>query len=186
MRILGTISSSRQINTNDFAYIATVTADGNSDTLDFQNISQDYKHLRLICMLKTTNSTANNTRMRWAFNNDTTNSNYYGAYYVWEGDGSSVIRGFENDRLVGIATQSYTGQTAQFAMNILEIMNYTGTQKKGAKFRGGTAKSAANGGYAQYSLLWNNTSAINRITVSATSGNFYNNSKITLYGIKGN
>ena len=157
---------------------------GNQGTFSFTSIPSTYKHLQLRLMSKD-NRVATGDSIQIRFNSDTS-SNY--SYHGIVGNGSttdisalSSTNAFEFYRSAG-----NSGTTNIFGAMILDIVDYTNTNKNktvkafaGADWNGG-------GEIWLNSGAWYSTSAVNSITLIPTNGStFLQFSHFALYGIKG-
>ena len=159
-----------------FESIATVIApSAGLSTITFNNIPQNYAHLQLRMMVF--NSAYGNLR----FNNDTTASNYYSHQLVGGGGGSDVIgAAYANN-----AYSPYSTASNQPYVEILDILDYTNTNKfKTTRALSGVDMNGS-GSVRLASNLWRSATAINRIDLTANTGNFAQNSHFALYGIRG-
>jgi hypothetical protein len=161
--------------------IATATPSGSDVT--FSSIPQEYKHLQIRAIAKTTRNDAAVDTMYFRFNGDT-GSNYN--VHTFSSNGSSV----ESSSYPGTTiwgTWSLTDAQSQantFAPVVFDIIDYSDTNKfKTTKSLGGSDRNGA-GGTGQFSGLWRNTAAITSIRIFA-EGNFVSGSHFALYGIKG-
>lgn len=176
MPIIGTIASSTRqgISTGSYDSISTFTVSASTATeIDFQNIPQTYKHLQIRGYgLFTGGASAG----YYKFNN--TSSDYSVVSLFTDG---VTIAGTSFSGTIGCWWTAAAGTTPDTPVPfVIDIPDYTSTTK--------TKTSIARTGWSpnyveQNSNLWNNTSAINRITF--TNGNtFLQNTVISIYGIK--
>lgn len=177
--ILGIWASEQQAYAGVFDSIATVTVGaGGSSTITFSSIPSTYKHLQLRSNdLKT--SAGDTTAMR--FNSDS-GANY--TRHFLYGDGSaataSASTGDTGFRIAGAAGNGST--TSPFGV-VVDILDYTNTNKyKTIRSLSGVDKNGS-GEVALISGLWLNSSAVTSITLYAGS-NFAQYSHFALYGIK--
>ncbi len=164
--------------------IATTTVGaGGASTISFTSIPSTYTHLQLRMIAKQTTATAITTGNLY-FNNDTTNTNY--ARHELYGDGASVAAN-------GIPTGSnsskivfYAGSGTQFGPSVIDILDYTNTNKnKTVRALGGVDNDGS--GYATFtSGLWLSTAAITRIDLTFSAATSQQYSSFALYGIRGN
>jgi len=177
--IPGVIASGKlgHLNNNNFFSIATATVgSGGSSSVSFTSIPQTYTHLQLRCIMQI-NANAINPLM--SFNGDTGN-NYTWQQGYGDGSGSSGLGASASTAQPGIGLQ-YT--STQWGYIIIDIMDYTSGKLKSMKSMGGTDKNGSghvgiNGG------LWNNSSAINAISISSTTQSWVQYSQFALYGVK--
>lgn len=199
MPILGTIASSRLTTppaTQAFESIQTVTVTGASSTaLTFSSIPAHFKHLRIIGLAKSTytNSGTGQSGYGMYFNN--TKSGQYNTQTI-RGNSSVVSRGasvnqdiVQNLAMAWNTAGNYGTQvrTTQF----IDIFDIQASKAKVVMYTDGF--SVRNSGTNQEVLvgtsIWNNTAAITSITLDATAtyadGPFAQNTKFTLYGLRG-
>ena len=180
--------------TGSYDAIATATATGSSGTITFSNIPQTYTHLQLRIQARgTSGSGGYYTSVAVTLNSDTTATNYY-HHYVG-GNGSGTIYGSANtyatNSLINIPNALNTSNV--FAGGIIDILDYTSTNKNktlrslnGADLNN-TSGFPYSGAIFLASMLWNSTAAINSITFTADptySTNFASGSSFALYGVK--
>lgn len=186
MPILGIIASSITGNlfTNSYESIATTTVgSGGSATITFSSIPAIYKHLQIRAFCKCTASDSNIQSIFGQFNSDT-GSNY--ARHFLNGSGSAVAQnGYTSQTSMFFGTNINANVTSVFASNVIDILDYTNTNKyKTTRSMSGVD---ANGtGFVQFmSGLWLNTAAITSITIRPNSDDFAQYSSFALYGIRG-
>ena len=171
---------------NSFESIAgtVVVGAGGQATVVFSNLPQNYKHLQVRAISRTTFAgiaTGINAR----FNSDS-GSNY--ALHQLYGDGVSAAA-------YAAATQSYmavsttigsTGLANAFGVFILDILDYTDTNKN-KTVRSLVGKDLNGSGEASlYSSVWLNTASVTTVTILPSDGsNFSQHSHFALYGIRG-
>jgi hypothetical protein len=194
MLILGTIASSKStgLSTGYYSIASGVVDSGESLTIDFSTIPDTYKHLQIRISARSTYSyTVDDAFMR--FNGDTGNNYSYHNYY-----GAAPLNSFininqstTNDKLNwGQAGGIGTSLKGQYGLAVIDILDYASTSKK-KSFRSTSGMSTNSAGQSNIggrvgnaTGLWNNTDAINQITIfSASPRNFNENSVFSLYGI---
>jgi hypothetical protein len=178
MPILGIIASSRPAFelVGSYDSLATVTVGTAVSSITFAGIPSGYKHLQIRGIA----AGVNNTFADMTFNSDT-GSNY--AFHDIYGDGASAGAESGASR-ANIPTTALPNVTSVFNGLIIDILDYANTNKfKTARILQGRD---TNGGGAIYFIsgLWQNTNAINSITITSRSGNIATNSSFALYGIK--
>lgn len=177
--IVGLLDAGIPASTNSYESIATFTVgSGGQSTITFSSIPSTYKHLQIRCAIM--NTTTNNPR--FTLNNDTTGANYY-MHSIYNNN-PNVATYNEANNAGGIAF-AYNETTTSPTASIVDILDYTNTNKnKTSRIMSGY--DANGSGYLFYrSGLWMSTSAVNRIDMTATGGNFAQYSSFALYGIKG-
>jgi hypothetical protein len=175
----------------DFESIATVTLGASQTTVTFASIPQTYKHLQIRAISKY-NTVANSDDYGIVqFNSDTNYLNY--ASHFLYGDGATAAS------TSVIAASTYPGaiifdsplsgasQTSVFGSSIIDILDYTNTNKN--KTTRSLSGWDANGiGWVQFtSGLWLSTAAISSIVISqkGSARDFVQYSHFALYGLKG-
>jgi hypothetical protein len=175
---------------SDFQAISTTTVtSGGASEIVFSSIPQYYKHLQIRGIGRTAQSGSGGSALGIQFNSDT-GSNYSSHRYYANGTGTGSndsSGGLTNTAQVGNMTAS--GNDANlFAPNIIDIVDYTGTNnKKVCRSLSGTDFGSSGAGYPMYiHLTWNNTNAITSIRLYHTSGNnLSQHTSFTLYGLRG-
>lgn len=174
----------------DYISIATTTVGaGGTSTITFSSIPATYSHLQIRYMAKNSGTSENFVAMKWTYNSDTA-ANYSSHYIYGSGSvtGSAATTSASSaggDGLIGIIFDNAVTVPNMFSVGILDIVDYANTNKyKTSKLLFGADLN----GLGRISLLssnWRSTSAINRIDLSCTTGNFIQYSQFALYGIKG-
>jgi len=178
--LIGIIASSGGVtSTNSYESIATTTVSSPVSSITFSSIPSTYQHLQIRFISKL--SAGDDVIMR--FNGDTGN-NYWN--HILYGNGSSAIAGVPfSGAYSGIALY-YTGSTASVAGGVIDVLDYTSTNKnKTVRFLGGYDDNGS-GNIDFASGSWSATpAAINSIVLKPVSANFAQYTQIALYGIKG-
>jgi len=159
--------------------IATTTLGSAASTITFNSIPNTFTDLRLVWVVR---ASTTSVFPYVTFNNDT------GTNYSWTrvyGDGASAASQRNTTRAY-IAPQWFTGisdATDQFNLLTLDIFSYAGSTYKTALT---TSQADKNGsGTVERTVgLWQSTSAINRIDLTASSSTWAAGTTATLYGIK--
>ena len=153
--------------------IQTVTVGaGGSSTITFSSIPSTYKHLQLRMLRKT----LADVNPLFTFNSDSTGS--YINHYIY-GNGTSANAGVSSTSSTS-AVMTYCG--ANWGAGILDILDYTNTNKTKVTRELGGADLNGSGNIILSSNLWNKTNAITSIQITTTS-NFQEYSSFALYGI---
>lgn len=167
----------------------TLVGSGGTSTITFSNIPQNYKHLQLRTLSKSDYSAlAGDDTNNMYFNSDTTYTNY--RTHRLNGNGSSATSNTVQSSGVqilaaGQSTRSYTGYTSMFGCGVIDILDYTNTNKyKTVRMLAGSDMNGA-GDIAFHSSLWMNTAPITNIVINNSVGNFTQYSRFALYGIRG-
>jgi hypothetical protein len=164
---------------NTFELIASVTVPSAQATIAFTSIPNTFTDLCIKWSLITT-SGANNCSI--AFNGSTSNF----SNRQLGGDGSSVYSASRSDNLNALLANG-TGYTANVAAsNEIYIPNYAGSTAKAFSSDSVTENNASGADAVIRAHLWNNSAAIDSITLYAAngSGNFAQYSTAYLYGVK--
>lgn len=160
---------------NTFVAIAGNTVgSGGASSIDFQNIPSSYTDLVLYLSVRT----SSNDSVYISFNNTTTT--YAGKFMEANGVVSSS-GAMANGRYL---VYPITTTTNTFAYSMTYIPNYTSSNRKA--FYTDSAMEA-NSTTAYLDLLanvWENTAAIDRITLTPSAYTFSQYTTATLYGIK--
>lgn len=164
----------------DFESIATVSVgSGGAANVEFTSIPGTYTHLQIRGIGKSTSSP---TDLDIQFNSDT-GSNYR-AHRLY-GDGSSVVADVSTQTTRLDRAGFLAGGTSVFAANIIDILDYTNTNKY-TTVRSLYGYDNNGSGYQFFSSgLWMNTNAITSIKLYPDAGNFVQYTTFALYGIKG-
>lgn len=155
---------------NTYEAIASTTLTATASSIDFTSISSSYTDLVLICYLQDS-GTASYIRV----NNDS-GSNY--SRNILYGSGTSAAAYRDSGTTIPAGGQA----SPNFAPQIFHFMNYSNTSTfKNVLNRQNEAANFISVGLS----TWRSTSAINRITLNATSANSLQaGTQVSLYGIK--
>lgn len=180
----GSFSRSTQVGNSiilpgDYESIATATVgSGGASTVTFSSIPSTFKHLQLRSfVLFSGASTYGNLR----FNSDTTAANYYA--HGLTGTGAVVSASAYSSSAWSPWTTS--GSSTYPYVEIMDILDYSSTNKYKTVRQLLGYDMNGTGNIALTSSLWSNTAAINRIDLTANSGNWTQYSHFALYGIRG-
>ena len=178
--ILGILDSGVSVLPCSYVSIATVTVGaGGSASVSFTSIPADYTHLQVRCLAK-----ANNAGSSFEVINMTINGNNLTKNHYLYGNGSSAAAGVgANNAVINVPSAGYT---SIFAGAVMDILDYTNTNKnKTIRTLGGVDTNGA-GELVLYSNLYAvNTNAITSLSFSVTGTNIAQYSHFALYGIKG-
>jgi len=168
-----------------FDALGSVTVgSGGLSSITFSAIPQTYTHLQISGQFRDSSSNTGDAALWIQFNGDS------GSNYAWHrlwGNGSSASAGASTSQtwgLLGVGT--YGGDTANaFGSTIADVLDYANTNKTKVA-RALTGDDTNGAGYiGLHSTLWNNTNAINQITLFPPSGyNFATGTNFSLYGIR--
>jgi hypothetical protein len=178
----------------DYDWIASYIVPNTTTTsFSMTSIPSTYKHLQLRGNVRVTRSGQYGGELYIGLNNDTTNGNYYNGEVSTNppadtnasagGGSASGYPGFYAIRTTGSAAE-----TGNFAPFVIDISDYTNTnKKKSVRMLTGWDANETNQGYiGVFSGLWQGTAAINQFNFGLAYGDFIaQNSVFNLYGIKG-
>jgi len=185
MPILGVIASAitGNLSTNSYQSIATVTVGSPQATVSFTSIPATYTHLQLRLAIQAADSGgAFNLKAR--FNSDTGNN--YALHRLIGDGGSASAAGAATTGYARLGVLNSSDFTNVFSANVIDILDYTNTNKyTTTRSLGGYDKNGATGYVMYHSSLWMNTAAITSIELTTDTGNFSQYSSFALYGIKG-
>jgi hypothetical protein len=188
--ILGIVASQNYVRTppSSFESIATATASGVS-SVTFSSIPSTYASLQIRILGRNTAAATSARSAKLRFNSDSATN--YNAYHSLFGDGSTVsAESFgtvtdTNGFAVYCFTSSDTDFASAFGVAIIDIHDYASTTKnKTVRVIGGSDRNGW-GRMVLNSFFWNQTSAINSITLNTDGSNWASGSTFSLYGIKG-
>jgi hypothetical protein len=170
---------------NSYESIQTyVVGSGGQATITFNTIPSTYKHLQLRGFMQNNRGTFSTSTYLLRANSDS-GSNYYN--HILVGNGSNASAAAYSDTAVNPNDASGTGVSNVFGATIIDILDYTNTNKN-TTFRmlNGVDINASGGFVSLNSALWNNTAAITTLTITPAHGTLWNQySSFALYGIKG-
>jgi len=172
--------------TNSYESIATVTVGaGGTATISFTSIPSTYKHLQIRAIARNQQGTGSaNTQTLARFNSDTGN-NY--AMHQLRGTGASATAAANapDNAIYGLSSL-YTGNSNLFNGFIIDILDYTNTNKNTTIRALNGYDANGSGIIALHSGVWLNTAAVTRIDLPEVNGSTYAEySQFALYGIKG-
>jgi hypothetical protein len=149
-------------------------------TLDFSSIPNTYDDLILHLSVRSTgNYSTGAVAMGWSFNGTTSNRTgrrLYAAGGSFSGDTAVVL---------GIIPGVAAGTQNSYAMNTIYIPDYASSKTK--VFMVDAFASGEGGSAYEFDYIgghWNDTTAINRVTVTCGVDSFIQHSTATLLGIK--
>ena len=160
--------------------IATQTLSSAAATVTFSSISGSYTDLRLVIIYGAVSA---DQVLKLKLNSDT-GTNYSNTIVYGNGTTASSSRS-SNNAFGYVSLAIGTGTNAYSSITTLDFMNYSNsTTNKTILARTGNTDTGTTKGTEANVILWRNTSAINDISFSCTSGNILAGSTFTLYGIK--
>jgi hypothetical protein len=157
--------------------IQSYTLGSAAASIDFTSIGSTFTDLRLVLA----GSTSASTYLYFTINNTTTPYSYTYLY------GTGSVAGSKRNTSAGLTgvfinDEVATGVSSRFLAE-LDFFSYAGSTNKTSLSK----YSGDRNGTGQVQLnvnLWGSTSAINRLTLYPSSGNFEIGTTATLYGIK--
>ena len=185
--ILGIWASKYTLPTNYYSIATATVTSGGTASITFSSIPQTYTHLQLRAITRSDRAVNFITYGYMQFNGVTGAGNYYAAHQL-SGDGTSATASVDS-------SSTYTGDMAvaggtslanTFGVNIIDILDYTNTNKNKTVriLEGGDQNNSGSQYVSLISGLWLSTSAINSITLTAYNGNWAQYTSFALYGIK--
>ena len=188
MPILGIVAAAGGFTKfGDFYQIATSTASsGDVASFEFTNIPQDYTHLQIRGIGRSSNTGNSFGWAYYQFNNDTA-ANY--SSHTLQGDGSTAssnaYTGATDGTTMRATDFARNGTTANtFGVTIVDILDYSNTNKyKTIRVIGGTDANGS-GKVSIASGNWRSTSAVTSIKFTNQTDNWKQYSSFALYGIK--
>jgi hypothetical protein len=161
----------------DYESIATTTVGaGGAGSITFSSIPSTYTHLQIRTSAQ---QALGGGSISLTFNGATFNYRHY-----LYGNGSSALAGADTTNSPGIFSTSATSSPSVFASSILDILDYTSTNKNKVTRSLGGSDINGSGNIFLMSGLFTSSTAINSITITAVSQNFTQYSSFALYGIK--
>lgn len=159
--------------------IATTTLGSTASVITFSSIPSTYTDLRLVWTVR---SSAGGNFPLVTFNNDT------GSNYSWTrlfGDGTSAQVNINTSRSgIGILWMTEVSSASNvFNLLTLDVFSYAGSTNK-TSLTTASADKNGSGTVERTVALWQSTSAINRLDLTASSGTFAAGTTATIYGIK--
>lgn len=166
--------------------ISTLTVGaGGATTLDFTSIASIYSDLRLVFSLRSTSTAGPAASANITFNGSATG---YTERIVYNNASGGAASGSRTGNFLDWSGLINAGlSTANtFSNNQLYVPNYTSATNKSTSAECIQEEQSSTSGYWNHYItagLWSNTSAINRITLTCSAGNFAQYSSASLYGI---
>lgn len=166
--------------------LASITVpSGGLASITFGSIPQTYAHLQIRYLAQCVNSATAGENIAFRFNSDT-GSNYT-RHYI-DGNGTSATAGANTGvtQVYAWAGQTSSTYPSAFGAGIMDILDYTNTNKyTTTRALGGVDFNGSGGELQLVSGLWLNTAAITQIDIRALDGNLAQYSNFSLYGVKG-
>lgn len=158
----------------------TLAANGN---FDFQNLPQTYDHIKVYAFLRRPSGTSYSSRLY--FNNDTTDGNYRVSYHTYGTD--HLSNNLDNAEL--LPTPDATYLTGIWSKHYIDIPFYAAAGHYKYAYHNSYhinlnagPTNAWNQGRPQ-SMVWKQTSAISRITLTCGTGGFLAGSRVIVTGV---
>jgi hypothetical protein len=160
--------------------IATANGTGSSAVLTFSSIPATYTHLQI----RFNGLSSSNATLYLRYNSDT-GSNY--AIHYLQGNGTAASAGAETTQTLMNLYGSVPAASAssQTGTSIIDILDYANTNKYKTLRALDGYDSNGSGFVVLTSGLWQSTSAITSITLTANAGNWTTTTTAALYGVKG-
>lgn len=159
--------------------IATTTLSSAAASITFSSISSAYTDLRVVFVV---NASTTGVYADFLLNNDS-GTNYSNTRVYGNGTSALSASSTNATRILPLGLGGISNASNEFNLLTLDLFSYAGSTYKTCLT---TSQSDKNGsGYVERTVaLWRSTSAVNRIDINATSGNFSVGTTATLYGIK--
>lgn len=156
-------------------------------SITFDSIPGTYKHLQIRAVARSARADNNRTPLRITLNGDT-GSNY--SYHSLWGTGS-IVQGDSGTssafmQVAYMIPDNDSGLANNFGAGIIDILDYTNTNKNTSIISFGGNKSRFNQDVQLDSGSWRNTAVVTSVNLYAANGfNFVSGSRFSIYGIKG-
>jgi hypothetical protein len=166
--------------------LISLTVSSAVSSVTFSGIPNDYQHLQLrnLATQGTGGTSAGSDTFNTARFNGDTGSNYISHAILSDGASTSSVNtgASQTSMWLGVVP---TGATSSFGASVLDILDYSSTSKNKV-IRGLNGHDRSGIGIVCFqSAMWMNSStAVNQITIFATSGTFSIGSQFALYGVK--
>jgi len=178
MPVLGIIASSKVgIPPNSYESIATTTVGvGGSSSITFTSIPQTYKHLQIRAIAQ---------QVTGGFVSVTLDNATFVYRHYLLGNGSTLSSGADTTNAPGIFSTNAVNGASIFGASVLDILDYTSTNKNKTFRSIGGSDSNGSGSILFLSALFTSSSTVTSITLTANTSVFTQYSQFALYGIKG-
>lgn len=184
--LLGILNSQAAAAGGAEAYdlLETVEVSSAASEVTFSGLGSysDYKHLQLRMVVRA-DRLASQGAVYAQYNGDTTTSNYT-THYLY-GSGSSVSSNQLTIPQWIVAPAASDTATDSFSATIVDILDFSNTNKYTTSRSLTGHKSALAQGIRIFSSLWMNTATVTSIRLYPVTDNFEVGSRLSLYGIKG-
>ncbi len=153
-------------------------------TIDFQSISQAFRHLRLVVYARG-DTAANTTAVYVTFNGDG-GANYDRQGLYGTGSTASASESLGATSMILASMPAGSAGANLFGAAVADIAHYANSANNKALIAKGIFKYGTASGNLQIEAranFWRSNSAITRITLTPAAGNFASGTLATLYGI---
>jgi hypothetical protein len=181
--ILGIWASAQQGASlaNSYESIETVSLTSVTPSITFSSIPSTYKHLQI----RIFSAGDQNTNVRLQFNGDTGSNYAFHGMQAGPGYGGSIYTNSGLGQTSIMLFDQQLNNSTYFNSSIVDILEYSSSSKNKVTRTFSGVQNNTTGFIYFESGLWNNTTAVNSITIRPVSFNFYDKSVFALYGIKG-
>jgi hypothetical protein len=162
----------------------TLVGVGGASSITFSNIPQNYKHLQVRCLGRTTGAVDNDVALL-TFNSDTGTN--YSAHDLRGNGGVVAAGGYPSQTSMYLQRFAGGNQTSgMFGVVVADILDYANTSKyKTLRDIGGYDFNGTGNAYLA-SGLWMNTNAITSMSMTPAQGGVWAQyTRFALYGIRG-
>jgi hypothetical protein len=180
----GSLTAPGDVDPGAMIPIATTTLSTATATVTFSSIPQEYEHLQIRMITRSTNTAS--TGGDWVFirfNGDTGSNYTWHRLYGSGASGSADAATSQTSTRVGVSPRDGTTASA-YGAGVCDILDYTNTNKYTTQRSLVGNDRNGSGEIVLYSGLWLNTNAITTITLLPEQDNFKQYSSFALYGIK--
>ena len=180
----GNLTAPGDVDPGAMIPIATVTVGTAQSTITFSSIPQNYEHLQLRWLARSDRAAAQDF-VDIRLNSDT-GANY--AAHLLYGDGAAAsAAAYVSNTSVGVIFMPGSTATASvFGVGVMDILDYTNTNKYTTSRILGGADINGSGRIVLGSGVWMNTAAVTTLTIiTDNASTFSQYSSFALYGIKG-
>lgn len=166
--------------------ISTITVGaGGVASIDFTSVSSSFTDLMLTFSLRSTSTAGPAASANITFNGSATG---YSEKLLYNNSSGGAASGSRTGTFLDWSGLINAGLSTvnTFSNNQLYVPNYTSATNKMTSAECIQEEQSSTSGYWNHYItagLWSNTSAINRITLTSSAGNFAQYSSASLYGI---
>lgn len=179
---LGLLSQGGGAAAGSFELIQTANGTGSSGIIDFTSIPATYTHLQIRYTAK---NTSTNADLNITFNNVTSAS--YARHHLVGNSVSAASSAASSASNISLIDAVAPSTTANVTTNgVIDILDYANANKnKTLRAMYGLIQAYSTSRIYLASGFLNSTTAVSRITLTASGNNFSTVSRFSLYGIKG-